>query len=93
MYTYLIIFSAIGILLLCVAHNNKYNRWVAGEGAMYFNTEDDLDQLLTTFLSSPQKQQEMAEASKQRFQEQFSYEYSLGTFRDMLKREIDKKRR
>ena len=35
-----------------IAHNNKYNRWVAGEGAMYFNTEDDLDQLLTTFLSS-----------------------------------------
>ena len=76
-----------------IAHNNKYNRWVAGEGAMYFDTEDDLDQLLTTFLSSPQKQKEMAEASKQRFQEQFSYEYSLGTFRDMLVREIDKKRR
>ena len=76
-----------------IAHNNKYNRWVAGEGAMYFDTEDDLDQMLTTFLSSTEKQQEMSEASTKRFQEQFSYEYSLSTFRDMLKREIDKKRR
>ena len=45
--------EALGAGNAIIAHDNRFNRWVAGEGGVYFSNKDDFSQRLSQLLASP----------------------------------------
>jgi glycosyltransferase involved in cell wall biosynthesis len=68
------------------AHDNAFNRWVAGTGAAYFDTAASLDEALSGFLADPALQQRMRQASAARFEGGFTQAAVLGQYRALLER-------
>lgn len=67
-----------------IAHDNVYNRWVAGEQAQYFAGESDLAEILDEILDAPQRLRAMAEASRIRHRAEFSWERVASQYEQML---------
>jgi glycosyltransferase involved in cell wall biosynthesis len=54
-----------------VAQRNRFNEWVAGPRARYFETEDELAEILTLLDADPQQLETMREASVERHARMF----------------------
>jgi len=61
---------------LIAAHDNVFNRWVAGSGALFFRDRDELVSLLDTPLSESERQR-FIEAALQICRERFSWSQIL----------------
>ncbi len=57
-----------------VAHDNRYNTWVAGPDNAYFTGTDDLDALLSDLVGDAPRRQRMGEASRARFRDEFTWQ-------------------
>jgi glycosyltransferase involved in cell wall biosynthesis len=67
-----------------LAHDNRFNRWVAGAGAMYFL---DIDQCATAFdvmLRNGELLRNMSAASRARHREAFQWSNVLGAYERLL---------
>lgn len=60
-----------------VAHDNRFNRWVAGPGAGYFTDAAGLDAQLSAVLADPSRLAAMATASRARHAEAFTQQHVL----------------
>ncbi len=69
-----------------VAHDNRFNRWVAGPGAGYFRDAESLDTLLSTLLAEPARLEAMAAASRARHAEAFTQQGVLAQHEALLRR-------
>lgn len=69
-----------------VAHDNRFNRWVAGPGAASFTDAVSLDGVLTRILSDPATLPAMATASRTRHAEAFEQHAVLARHAALLKR-------
>lgn len=67
-----------------IAHDNPFNRWVAGEGAFYFKDEQSLETLLQTLQDDPTLLGSMAAASRERFQQGLTWPAVLALYEDLL---------
>ncbi len=67
-----------------IAHDNPYNRWVAGEGALYFRSSDDVDWAITQLAEFPGLRLRLAQASRSRAAEVFTWERVLRAYQDLL---------
>jgi glycosyltransferase involved in cell wall biosynthesis len=67
-----------------LAHDNRFNRWVAGTGAHYFQDESDCAQKLKQLLNNPKELALMKQASWKRYQEDFSGQKDLKAYEDLL---------
>lgn len=67
-----------------IARDNRYNRWVARKGAVYFDNADSFSHCMETLLSSTERLQEMRAASRQRFFEEFTWDYVAGEYEKLL---------
>ena len=76
--------EALGAGNAVIAHNNRFNRWVAGEGARYFESIEQLDQLLESLNADPEQLMEMEQASRKRFCESFTQDKILTAYEDLL---------
>jgi glycosyltransferase involved in cell wall biosynthesis len=56
-----------------VAHDNRYNTWVAGDGGAYFTATADLARLLTDLLPDAPRLARMGAASRERFRAEFTW--------------------
>lgn len=56
-----------------IAHDNVYNRWVAGPGNAFFQNQSDLAVLLDDCLPDVFRRQRMGEASLRRFRREFTW--------------------
>lgn len=56
-----------------VAHDNVYNRWVAGPGNAYFTASDDLAALLDDLLPDTDRRGMMGRASRDRHRAEFTW--------------------
>jgi glycosyltransferase involved in cell wall biosynthesis len=72
-----------------VAHDNKYNRWVAGGGALYFDTPKAADHQISLLLSDEKLRQKLSSAVLQRFNEEFTWEKVAGQYEDLLSTFLD----
>ncbi|WP_341953225.1 DUF1972 domain-containing protein [Salinibacterium sp. TMP30] len=72
-----------------IAHDNAYNRWVAGDGALYFSDVDDAAEHISTLLGSPQQRHALAAASRSRHLTEFTWEHVAGQYEDVLKLYVD----
>lgn len=76
--------EALGAGQSILAHDNKFNRWVAGVGAVYFNDENKCSELLDMLLNDRNKLKEMSEFSINRFNEMFTWNNILLQYENLL---------
>lgn len=67
-----------------IAHDNPFNRWVAGSGAAYFDGESSFDAALDRIVSDASCLALMASASRERFNCDFTWEQILNQYTALL---------
>ncbi|WP_121456976.1 DUF1972 domain-containing protein [Azonexus fungiphilus] len=76
--------EALGAANAIIAHDNLFNRWVAGNSALYFKDSDSFSCVLSEFLSSPDLREKMSTGSRLRFKEDFTWDSVLSKYEDLL---------
>lgn len=69
-----------------IAHDNRFTRWVAGDGARFFKDSDDLAALLATLEADPDQFTLMETESRKRHAELFTQEKVLSAYENVLMR-------
>ncbi|HEX4380213.1 MAG TPA: DUF1972 domain-containing protein [Candidatus Acidoferrum sp.] len=69
-----------------IAHDNRFNRWVAGGGARYFTSSQDIDEILVSLDREPAQLLAMEAASRKRHSEDFTQEKILSAYERLLLR-------
>lgn len=78
--------EALGAGCAVIAHDNHFNRWVAGPDAAYFKGEDACSELFDRLLSDDAAVQRMKDASRKRFHERFTWDQVLREYEELLTR-------
>ena len=76
--------EAMGAGNAVLAHDNKYNRWVAGAAACYFRDSDSCARALDELLAAPNILQRMGLASRRRHAERFTWDRVLREYEALL---------
>lgn len=76
--------EALGAGNAVLAHDNPYNRWVAGEGGVYFPDEDGCAQRIEALLGDAAELAQRQAASRARHAEAFTWEKVLGDYGTLL---------
>lgn len=76
--------EALGAGNAVIAHDNRFNRWVAGSEAAYFSGAEQFDQTLTRLLEQPSTLERMKKASFERFNREFTWSKILGEYENLL---------
>lgn len=76
--------EALGAGCPVLAHDNRFNRWVAGSGAEFFSTVEECIMKLSDLLCDPQRLASMSEFSRLRFRETFRWEQVLAEYERLL---------
>jgi glycosyltransferase involved in cell wall biosynthesis len=66
-----------------IAHDNPYNRWVAGDGGVYFRTTEDVDRLVGDLLSHPDRSYELGSNSRIRHAQLFTWERVAAQYEEL----------
>jgi glycosyltransferase involved in cell wall biosynthesis len=69
-----------------IAHDNRFTRWVAGEGALYFQSPEDIDRILDSLDAEPAQLAVLEKASSRRHRESFTQENILAAYEKLLLR-------
>jgi glycosyltransferase involved in cell wall biosynthesis len=80
--------EALGAGNAVIAHDNPFNRWVAGASARYFGGEDDCAAHFDELFSDPDRLAPMRVGSMQRFTESFTWETVLAQYEQLLRRHL-----
>lgn len=78
--------EALGAGNAVFAHGNRFNRWVAGEDAVYFDGEADLAGAFDRHLGDATRLAAMGLASRARFEAAFTWPQILAAYEDLLRR-------
>ena len=78
--------EALGAGNAVIAHDNRFNRWVAGTGAMYFNGADGFAACLDKLQANKSSLGAMQLASVARFREAFTWQHILNQYETLLSR-------
>ena len=82
--------EAMGAGAAVLAHDNRFNRWVAGPGACYFQNEAECAREFDRLLADERALQAMKRASIQRFQEGFAADVECQTYETLLTQGLKK---
>ncbi len=69
-----------------IAHDNAYNRWVAQDAALYFDSSESFSARLEELLSSAELRLRLQRASSARFLQEFTWEHVAGQYEQLLLR-------
>jgi glycosyltransferase involved in cell wall biosynthesis len=78
--------EAMGAGNAVIAHDNRFNRWVAGPSATYFSGADSCATALDALLDSPERIAAMRSSILARFEEAFTWDTVLAQYLEMLTR-------
>lgn len=67
-----------------IAHDNPYNRWVAGEAAIHFRTAADVAERVTRLAADPAARERMSRAARERHAAEFTWEHVAGQYERVL---------
>ena len=76
--------EALGAGNAVLAHDNRFNRWVAGDAARYFEGEDGCAAALDALLVDEPGLQALRVAAKQRFEQAFTWPLILRQYETLL---------
>ncbi len=85
--------EALGAGNAVLAHDNRFNRWVAGEGARYFQGADEFDALVTSVLSDSTQLAGLKKAAEHRFRREFTWEKILRQYEALIEQFLPLKQR
>jgi glycosyltransferase involved in cell wall biosynthesis len=77
--------EALGSGCAVLAHDNRFNRWVAGARAAFFTDEEECQCQIAELSSNDQLVLRMREASRRRFREAFRWEGILRSYEELLR--------
>ncbi|MNC11121.1 hypothetical protein PS726_04245 [Pseudomonas fluorescens] len=78
--------EAMGASCAVIAHDNHFNRWVAGPNAAYFKDESACAALFDHLLTDDTAVEQMKAASRTRFYERFTWDQVLREYEELLTR-------
>lgn len=78
--------EALGAGCAVIAHDNHFNRWVAGPEAAYFKDESACATLFDRLLTDDAAVARMKAGSRARFRERFTWPQVLGEYEELLAR-------
>lgn len=81
--------EALGAGNAVIAHDNRFNRWVAGGSARYFKDAGEFSDILDIVLNSRATLKTMSDGSKARFAQEFTWGRILGQYEELLSRFLD----
>ena len=67
-----------------IAHDNKFNRWVAKDGSLYFKSEDEVSTAFDNLFSNTEVVQSLSEATRNNFNDNFHWSQILNQYEDLL---------
>lgn len=76
--------EALGAGSAVIAHDNPFNRWVAGGGAEYFSEANQLARLLARLLGDEGALASLRKGAYRRFQEAFTWPAVLEAYEDLI---------
>lgn len=71
-----------------IAHDNVYNRWVAGDAALYFRNEEDLDQHLDELIASEPLRTRLSCDSRARHLAEFTWSSVGRSYQELLSKYV-----
>ena len=76
--------EALGAGNAVLAHDNRFNRWVAGESAMYFSGADGFARCMDELLANLAKLDTLRQHGRKRFEEAFTWPDVLAQYEALL---------
>jgi glycosyltransferase involved in cell wall biosynthesis len=76
--------EAMGAGNAVIAHDNQFNRWVAGEGAVYFDCEDSADNAISSLIADAARRTRLAAHSLARARSEFAWDSVLSRYHSLL---------
>jgi len=76
--------EALGAGCAVLAHDNPFNRWVAGAAALYFSNEDECAHAMEALLADPDGVERLRAASRQRHADSFTWPAVLQAYEALL---------
>jgi glycosyltransferase involved in cell wall biosynthesis len=81
--------EALGAGSPILAHDNPFNRWVAGDGAIYFGDETELRRgILNLVRAAPSRLDALSAASRERHADAFGWRGIFDAYEDVLRRQL-----
>lgn len=80
--------EALGAGNAVLAHDNRFNRWVAGDSAMYFNTSDDFSRCMDILMNDTEKLEHFRGNALARFEAEFTWPHVLSQYEQLLSRHL-----
>lgn len=74
-----------------LAHDNAYNRWVAGEAALTFTDEASVDAQLGKLLADDALRARMKRAALKRFNEEFTWQHVAGQYEQLMLKVLEER--
>jgi glycosyltransferase involved in cell wall biosynthesis len=74
-----------------IAHDNRFNRWVADSGAAYFDSAGTFSDQLDQLLSHPDELLALQALGKHRFESMFVWDGILTQYEELLRRHLPRK--
>lgn len=78
--------EALGAGNAVIAHDNRFNRWVAGSGAVYFSGAEQFSGALDGLLSSPEQMAACKQSSVRRFEDGLTWPLILADYEKTLRK-------
>lgn len=76
--------EALGAGNAVLAHDNRFNRWVAGDGALYFTAENSFSACLDTLQASPETLSTLRRHGQERYRDAFTWDHVLEQYASLL---------
>lgn len=76
--------EALGAGNAVLAHDNRFNRWVAGDGAEFFSGADQCAEAFDRLMTDANRIKNLRRASRHRHRENFTWEKILGEYETLL---------
>ena len=76
--------EALGAGSPVLAHDNKFNRWVAGEGASYFSTESECAEKIAVLASNDEMIFSMKKACRRQYSQNFTADKIYGAYENLF---------
>jgi glycosyltransferase involved in cell wall biosynthesis len=67
-----------------IAHDNVFNRWVAGDGALFFKTVQECDEAMTRLLEDPELCERLGRRGQERHRQMFTWQSVLSQYEASL---------
>jgi glycosyltransferase involved in cell wall biosynthesis len=69
-----------------IAHDNKYNTWVAGSAGLYFRSPADAEKCIDELLTKPELARQLSRNALTRFESEFTWDRVAGQYEALLEK-------